>query len=213
MHSQPLFEVRDPARLHELIRAHALGTLIIQTVAGPYVDHLPFALQPDGGRLGRLETHAARDNPFWSQLPDGVDCTVVFSGPNAYISPSWYPSRQLHGRVQPSWYYSVVHARGRLRQVRDAGALHAGVRRMTEYFERGRPEAWRVDEAPAHFTEALLAHIVGIEIEIDELVGKWQVGQQRNQADREGIAAALARADTPTEHQLAQTMLACAPRR
>jgi transcriptional regulator len=100
-----LFDVQDLSRIHGLIREHALGTLILQVEGQIYVDHLPFVLEtPSSNRLGLLRTHAARDNPFWAALPDGVDCTVVFTGPNAYISPSWYPSRRAHGRVQPSWY-------------------------------------------------------------------------------------------------------------
>lgn len=213
MHRQPLFDVQDRSLLHGLIREYPLGTLIIQTDRGPSVDHLPFVLDTSTSPLGLLKTHAARDNEFWSIVPDGLECTVVFSGPSAYISPSWYPSRAKHGRVQPSWYYSVVHARGRARLVRDADVIGADVRRMTDYFEADRENAWRVDEAPQDFIGALLEHIVGIDIEITQLVGKWQVGQQRNPADRQGIADALRKVDMSAERKLADTMLACARQR
>lgn len=208
MHRQPLFDVQDLNKLHGLIRDHALGTLIIQTQTGPYVDHLPFQLDTSGDGAGVLRTHVARDNPFWSVVPDGLLCTVVFSGPNAYISPSWYPSRTKHGRVQPSWYYSVVHATGGIRLVHDAESLARSIRSMTDYFEGDRPQAWRVDEAPGHFIDALVPHIIGVDIEISELVGKWQVGQQRNQADRMGIVEALRRTQQTAEARLADTMLA-----
>lgn len=208
MHRQHLFDVQDLSRLHGLIREHALGTLIIQTQTGPYVDHLPFVLETSGDGAGVLKTHAARDNRFWATVPDDFDCTVVFTGPNAYISPSWYPSRKQHGRVQPSWYYSVVHARGKIRLVHDVEALSSSIRSMTDYFESGRPEAWRVDEAPRHFIDTLVKHIVGVDIEIIELVGKWQVGQQRNQADRQGIVTSLRRVERTVEARLADTMLA-----
>lgn len=213
MHSQPLFEVNDLARLHGLIREHALGALIIQTQQGPYVDHLPFVLDTRGDGPGVLRTHAARDNDFWQLVPDGLSCTVVFTGPNAYISPSWYPSRHQHGRVQPSWYYSVVHARGTLKLVHDGPSLGAGIRDMTDYFEGAREDAWHVDDAPGHFIDALVPHIVGIDIQITDLIGKWQVGQQRNQADRQGIVAALRRAEVTAEARLADTMLASVIRR
>lgn len=213
MHRQPLFEVQDLPRLHGLIREHALGALIIQTDAGPSIDHLPFVLETDASGPGLLKTHAARDNPFWSRVPDGFDCMVVFTGPNAYISPSWYPSRRQHGRVQPSWYYSVVHAYGKLRFVRDAQALADSIRSMTDYFEDDRPDAWRVDEAPQKFIDSLVDHIVGIDVQITGLVGKWQVGQQRNQADQNGIIDALRRIEPSAERKLADTMAASARQR
>ena len=213
MHRQPLFDVRDPERLFGLIRDHGLGTFILQMPDRPYVDHLPFVLTiPEGGCV-RLSTHAARANPVWEAVPDGIECTVVFTGPDAYISPSWYPSRRQHGRVQPSWYYSVVHAYGRLRMVRDEQVLGEGIRTMTDYFERDRVDAWQVDEAPTNFIDALVHHIIGLEIELTGIVGKWQVGQQRNQADRLGIVEALRRETVASGSKLADQMLAAAPRR
>lgn len=210
MHSQKLFDVQDLSRIHGLIREHALGTLILQAEGHIYVDHLPFVLETSSNGLGLLRTHAAKDNRFWATLPDAVDCTVVFTGPNAYISPSWYPSRRQHGRVQPSWYYSVVHAYGKLRLVRDPQALSASIRTMTDYFENDRSDAWRVDEAPQHFIDVLIDHIVGLDIEITDLVGKWQVGQQRNQADRQGIVTALLRTEKTSEQKLVDQILAAA---
>ena len=215
MHRQHLFDVRDLAKIHGLIRANALGTLILPAHGHLHVDHLPFVLDTAADGPGRLHTHAARDNELWATIPDGatVDCMVVFSGPDAYISPSWYPSRHAHGRVQPSWYYSVVHAYGRMRLHRDPQALAAGIRTMTDYFEGDRPDAWRVDEAPAHFIDALVPHIVGVEIEVLDYVGKWQVGQQRSQADRAGIVAALRRDERSTGQVLADQILASAIQR
>lgn len=209
MHRQELFDVQDLPRLHDLIREHALGTLILQVEGQLYVDHLPFVLEtsPTTSRLGRISTHAARDNEFWATLPEGVDCRVVFHGPNSYISPSWYASRRLHGRVQPSWYYCIVHAYGKLRLQRDARALDTNIRTMTDYFENHRADAWRVDEAPPEFIDSLVQHIVGLDIEITDLVGKWQVGQQRNHADRQGILGALLRAETTGEQKLADKIV------
>lgn len=214
MHRQHLFDVQDLPKLHGLIRDNALGTLILPVRGHLQVDHLPFVLETSpANRLGTLHTHAARDNRMWEQVPDECDCMVVFSGPNAYISPSWYPSRKQHGRVQPSWYYSIVHAYGRMKLVHDRDGLARGIRAMTDYFEGDRPEAWSVDEAPANFIDALVPHIVGIDIEITDFVGKWQVGQQRNIADRAGIVAALRQPARPAEHKLADTIAAAAIQR
>lgn len=212
MHRQHLFDVRDLGKIHGLIRDHALGTLILPAHGHLHVDHLPFVLDTSAEGPGRLHSHAARDNELWSTIPDGtaVDCLVVFSGPDAYISPSWYPSRHAHGRVQPSWYYSVVHAYGRMRLHRDRQSLADGIRTMTDYFEGDRPDAWRVDEAPSNFIDALVDHIVGVEIEVVNYVGKWQVGQQRSQADRAGIVAALRREDQSAGQALADQIVASA---
>ncbi len=210
MHRQPLFDVRELGKIHQLIRDHALGTLILPAHGHLHVDHLPFVLDTSKDGPGRLHTHAARDNRLWATIPEDtpVDCLVVFSGPDAYISPSWYPSRHAHGRVQPSWYYSVVHAYGRMRLVREPQALAQGIRTMTDYFEGDRPDAWRVDEAPQHFIDALVPHIVGLEIEVLDFQGKWQVGQQRSHADRAGIVAALRRETRPDQHVLADQIMA-----
>ncbi|RYH71069.1 MAG: FMN-binding negative transcriptional regulator [Alcaligenaceae bacterium] len=213
MHRQKLFDVQDLSRMHGLIRDHALGTLIVQAQGRINVDHLPFVLETRSDGLGLLRTHAAKDNRFWATIPEAVDCTVVFTGPNAYISPSWYPSRRQHGRVQPSWYYSAVHAYGKLRLVHDPEALSASIRAMTDYFENDRCDAWRIDEAPRHFIEALVNHIVGLDIEITDLIGKWQVGQQRNQADRHGIVTALLCEEKTSEGKLVDHILAAATRR
>jgi transcriptional regulator len=210
MHRQHLFDVRNLGKIHGLIRDHALGTLILPAHGHLHVDHLPFVLDTSGEGLGRLHTHAARDNKLWSTIGDTttVDCMVVFSGPDAYISPSWYPSRHAHGKVQPSWYYSVVHAYGRMCVHRDRQSLARGIRTMTDYFERDRPDAWSVDEAPAHFIDALVEHIVGVEIEVTDFEGKWQVGQQRSHADRAGIVAALRSEAASAGQQLADQILA-----
>jgi transcriptional regulator len=214
MHRQHLFDVQDLPTLHGLIRDNALGTLILPVEGHLQVDHLPFVLETSPmSRFGTLHTHAAQDNRMWAHVRDDCDCMVVFGGPNAYISPSWYPSRAKHGRVQPSWYYSVVHAYGRMKLVHDRDGLARGIRAMTDHFEGDRPNAWRVDEAPSNFIDALVPHIVGINIEIIDLVGKSQVGQQRNSADRAGIVSALRQPAQPAEHKLADMIAAAAPKR
>jgi len=178
---------------HGLIRAYPLGMLIIPGSA-PTADLVPFALYPEEGEagLGVLRAHVARANPAWRALATGgTECLVVFQGPEAYISPSWYASKAASHKVVPTWNYAMVQVRGAARVVEDPAWLRRLLGDLTDIHENGLPEPWAVSDAPADFVEGLLKAIIGIEIPIASIVGKWKVSQNRGSADAEGVVAGL----------------------
>jgi len=178
--------------LHAFIDAHALGALVTQRAGGMTADHLPLlrATLDDGTQV--LRGHVARANPVHRELAEDASVLVIFSGPQAYITPSWYPSKQEHGRVVPTWNYSVVHVHGRIRFIDDAPWLHGLVGALTDRHERPRPAPWQVSDAPADYIEGMLAAIVGLEIRIEAIEGKFKQSQNRDARDRAGVAAGLA---------------------
>ncbi|HEY8519203.1 MAG TPA: FMN-binding negative transcriptional regulator [Gammaproteobacteria bacterium] len=159
--------------LHDFIRRHSLGTLIASTARGLEAEHVPLLLVESRGDYGALQGHVARANPIWQVLPDGADVLVVFQGPHHYVSPSWYPAKQEHGRVVPTWNYVVVHARGRITWNRERAWLRDLLERTIDFNERAQPHPWRLTDAPAEFVEPMLDAIVGFEIPIASLQGKW----------------------------------------
>ncbi len=194
------FAETRPEVLRALVAAHPFGLLASQTGDGELVaDGVPFVLDagPDDGSPGVLRAHVARANPLWHRSRTDVDSLVVFQGPQAYVSPAWYPSKAEHGKVVPTWNYIVVQASGRLRAIDDAAWLREFVGRLTDRHEAPRRTPWAMDDAPADFVETMLKAIVGIEIEVTSLVGKWKVSQNRSAADRAGVAAGLAQERGP----------------
>lgn len=197
------FAETDVSVLHRLIRSHPLGAVITVTAAGLDANHIPLVLQPDAGPLGTLHGHVSRANTLWREASPAVDALIIFQGPEAYISPSWYPAKQEHGKVVPTWNYVVVHAHGRLRAIDDPAWVRAHVEQLTDTHESHRGVPWHVDDAPADFINPLIAGIVGLELEVTRLTGKWKVGQNRSVADREGAAAALEGAGTDAARAMA----------
>ncbi len=177
---------------HGLIRAYPLGMLVLPGAA-PTADLVPFALYPDEGEggLGVLRAHLARANPAWQALAAGGECLVVFQGPEAYVSPSWYASKAVSHKVVPTWNYAMVQVRGRARVVEDAAWLRRLLGDLTAMQENGLPEPWAVSDAPADFVDGLLKAIIGIELPIASISGKWKVSQNRSTADAQGVAAGL----------------------
>jgi transcriptional regulator len=178
--------------LHALIDAHPLSTLVTQRTGGMTADHLPLlrATLDDGTQV--LRGHVARANPVHRELASGASVLVIFSGPQAYITPSWYPSKQEHGRVVPTWNYSVVHVHGRIRFIDDARWLHDLVARLTDRHESPRPAPWQVSDAPDDYIERMLSAIVGLEIHVETIEGKFKQSQNRDARDRAGVATGLA---------------------
>jgi transcriptional regulator len=185
------FEESRPEVLHELMRSHPLGLLVTQDANGLQANAIPFMLEPERGPLGTLVAHVARANPLWREARTDVESMVVFQGPQAYISPAWYPTKQETGKVVPTWNYVMVEARGRLRVIDDAAWVHQLVSRLTERHEATQAAPWKVSDAPADYIASMQRAIVGIEIELSALQGKWKVSQNRNTAERGGVVAAL----------------------
>ncbi len=176
--------------MHALIRAYPLATLVTVSGGTAEANHLPLLIDPDPAPKGTLRGHVARANPLWRLAPDS-EALAVFQGPQAYVTPSSYPSKQAHGKVVPTWNYAVVHARGPLVIRDDREWLRGLVSRLTERHESGRPQPWGVGDAPADYIDRMLEAIVGIEIPVTRIEGKWKVSQNRAQPDREGVAAGL----------------------
>jgi len=177
--------------LHALIRSHPFGMLVTQGPAGLEANGLPFLIDAERGPHGTLRAHVARANPLWREARTDEDSLVVFQGPQAYVSPAWYPTKAETGQVVPTWNYVLVQARGRLRAVDDAAWMRQLVGDLTDRHEADRPQPWAVDDAPAGYIEKMLKAIVGIEIELTALTGKWKVSQNRSAADRNGVAHGL----------------------
>ena len=189
------FEESRPEVLHAFIRKYPLGLLVTHDASGLQADPIPFMLEPERGAHGTLVAHVARANPLWSESRTDIESMVVFQGPQAYISPAWYATKQETGKVVPTWNYCVVQARGRLRVFDDAAWVHALVTRLTDHHEGARTDAprtpWKVTDAPDDYVASMQRAIVGIEIELTALTGKWKVSQNRSPADRAGVAAGL----------------------
>lgn len=186
------FEEKRIELLHRVIRERPLGALVTLTAQGLNAEHIPFEIDPEPEPLGTLRGHVARANPVWRDFLSGVEALVVFQGPQAYISPAWYPTKEITGEVVPTYNYVVVHGYGPLQVVHDREWLHALVTRLTTRFEAGRDTPWQVTDAPAKFIENQLGAIVGIEIALSKLIGKWKVSQNRSAVDREGVVNKLA---------------------
>lgn len=185
------FAERRPEVLRRAIHDHPLGLLVTHDAAGAVANDLPFLFDADPAPLGTLRAHVARANPLWRDTLDASEALVVFQGPQAYVSPGWYPSKRETGKVVPTWNYVMVQARGRLRAVDDKAWVRAFVERLTARHESGRAAPWAPADAPDDFIDAQLGAIVGIEIELTTLVGKWKVSQNRSAADRAGVADGL----------------------
>jgi transcriptional regulator len=192
MYQPPHFREDDPAGQQALIEAFPLGLLVTAGPGGLMANPIPFLVDRDAAPLGVLRAHLARANPQWRELAQLEEAMVVFQGPQAYVTPSWYATKQETHKVVPTWNYATVHVWGRPRIVEDAAWLRAQIEDLTRLKERARAQPWSVDDAPAEFVAAQIKGIVGIEIEIARSEGKWKASQNRPQADREGVAAGLA---------------------
>lgn len=184
--------------MHALIAAHPLGTLVTLTPTGLDANHIPFEIDPTATAAaphGTLRAHVARANPVWRDTAAGVDALVIFQGPQAYITPTWYvETKPAGGKVVPTWNYCVVHAHGPLIVRDDPTWLRGQLERLVRRHESTRPTPWHVSDAPDDFIAKQIAAIVGIEIPITRLAGKWKVSQNRSPADRAGVVAGLAAA-------------------
>jgi transcriptional regulator len=180
--------------MHDLIRAHPLGLLVCNGEDGPVANPVPFLVGTDqSGTV--LKAHLARANDQWKLLETVRTVLVVFQGPQAYVTPSWYATKAETGMVVPTWNYCIVQARGTVRVHHDAEWLAGQVGTMTDRHEAGRAKPWAVSDAPDRYIAMQLRAIVGIEIAVSELKGKWKVSQNRPVADRQGVAGGMAGED------------------
>jgi transcriptional regulator len=177
--------------LHDLIIRYPLGALITHGVQGLDANHIPFELGQASGELGRLRAHVARQNEVWQSVKSGDEVLVVFRAEDAYISPNWYPSKHEFHKQVPTWNYRVVHAHGRISIHDDERYVRGLVARLTRHHEASQPAPWKLGDAPQDYVDTMLKSIVGIEIDITQLVGKFKLSQNREARDRMGAAEAL----------------------
>jgi transcriptional regulator len=200
-------EERVPV-LHDAIRQSPLATLVTTGVDGMEASHVPMLLDAEPAPFGTLHGHIARSNPQWQRAAAGGQALVIFLGPDAYISPSWYPTKQTTGRVVPTWNYVAIHAYGSVRFFDDADRLLGLVTRLTQTHEGRRAEPWAVTDAPESYIRGQLNSIVGFEIPIARLEGKWKMSQNRPAPDRVGVVEGLTREGGPAEAAVADIVAA-----
>ena len=189
-------EERVPV-LHEAIRGIKLGTLVTLGGEEMIASHVPMLVDPEPAPFGTLRGHIARVNPQWRDPPSKVQALAIFLGPNAYVTPSWYATKRATGKVVPTWNYAAIHAYGHVRFFDDTERLLALVTRLTETHEAPRAQPWAVSDAPADFIQGMLRAIVGFELPIARLEGKWKMSQNRPAEDRAGVVEGLAREGAP----------------
>jgi transcriptional regulator len=207
MYNPPLFREDDRAILHAMIRDARLSMLVSNGADGfPEVSYLPLLFDEADGANGALVGHLARANPHWKSLAEAGKATAIFNGPDAYVSPAWYPTKQVHHRHVPTWNYEAVHAVCRVEVFDDADRLRDVVTRLTDRFEAGRAEPWTVDMAPPDYLAAMLKAIVGLKLTIEELHGKRKLSQNREPVDRQGVRDALAASADPGEQGVLRSM-------
>jgi transcriptional regulator len=191
MYEPPLHRQEDVAAVHALIRAHPLGLLVSHGPSGLLANAIPFTLVEDGSSFGLLRCHLARANPQWRDLAAGGKALVVFQGADAYVTPSWYATKRETGKVVPTWNYVMAQARGTPHVFDNAEWLRAQIEQLTREREASREKPWAVGDAPEDFIAQQMRAIVGVEIAIADLRGKWKASQNRNEADRAGVIAGL----------------------
>lgn len=202
MYTPPAFRVEDRAEIHAMMRACRLATLVTATAEGLMATPLPLVLAEDEGEHGVLYGHLARANPQW-QKPVLGESMVLFSGPDAYITPSWYETKRETGKVVPTWNYGAVHAYGPVEFFDDPARLRDAVTRLTQLHESGRAEPWAVDDAPEAFVAAQLRGIVGLRLPIARLAAKLKMSQNRPAADRRGVSEGLAASERAGDRAVA----------
>ena len=200
------FAVDDIPMLHQQMLATPLPVLVTHASQGMIASHVPLLLNPDEGACGTLYGHLARANPHGKALAEGTETLVIFSGEQAYISPSFYPGKAEHGKAVPTWNYLAVHAYGTAEVFEDAERLLALVSRLSSKHEAGRSQPWSVSDAPADYIDSMLKAIVGFRLPITRLDGKRKLSQNRDATDQAGVRKGLLANSNPQDHALAHLM-------
>ena len=205
MYTPPAFRLTELAEIHAAIAAARLATLVTATAEGLMATPLPLYLVPEEGPHGTIYGHVARANPQWTRAPLG-EAMALFGGPHAYVSPSWYAEKPVHGRVVPTWNYQAIHAHGPVEFFDDADRLLAVVTRLTEIHEAGRPAPWAVSDAPADYIAGMLRGIVGLRLPIARIEAKRKMSQNRPAGDRAAVAAGLGASALASDREAAALM-------
>ena len=199
------FEQQDRGALLELMRLHPFATLIVLHESGTFVEHIPLLVSETGDRNLVLKGHVAKANPVWKAERAG-SCIAVFHGPSSYISPSAYPSKKEHGRVVPTWNFVTVHASGTIEYIHDASWKLSFLETLTNEQESNQSQPWSVHDAPEEFTSRMLGAIVGFEIRVESLEGKWKLSQNQPAENYQGVIEALSDSGNPFSQAVANLM-------
>ena len=200
------FKAPDERAVNELMAAHPLATLILSTPGGLQVEHLPMLVHDTDRGSRVLQGHLARANPVCEYLATAQPAVALFHGPAAYVSPSFYPSKARAPRVVPTWNYAVEHVSGQLTARQEDNWLASLITRLTDRQEAGQPDPWAVTDAPERYIERLREHIVGVELTMETVTGKWKLSQNQSAEDRAGVRRGLAERDDPASQSLAALM-------
>ena len=206
-------QLSDQDAIFSLMESRPLGAWVCPAGGALVANHIPFLLDRHQGPLGTLVGHVARANPVWRGLHPDLPSVVMFQGPQSYITPGWYPGKQAHGRVVPTWDYAVAHAHGVARSVDDRGWMLRMLERLTAFHEAAQPAPWSVADAPADYIDRLLRSIVGIEIPIDRLEAKLKASQDEDLQDRWGTVAGLRERGDQEQNALSELVRSTLPAR
>ncbi|MBF8794403.1 FMN-binding negative transcriptional regulator [Pseudomonas monteilii] len=206
MYNAKPHQEHDLERLHQQMLQTRLALLVSHGEQGLLATHLPVLLDPHEGAYGTVYAHLARANPQWQVLEQGDEALLVFAGADAYVSPSYYPSKAEHHKVVPTWNYLAVHAYGAVEVIQDAPRLLDIVTRLTDRHEQGRAEPWKVTDAPRDYIDGMLRAIVGIRLPIARLQGARKLSQNRSAEDIQGVREGLATSADHLDNQLAAQM-------
>jgi transcriptional regulator len=206
MHIPSKFKEVNLDKLHKFIQEYPLGTLVTSTENGINADHIPFYLHTDDNEQVVLQSHVAKANPLWGKCNDGQEILLIFHGPNAFVSPNFYPSKQETGKVVPTWNYSVVHVRGRIYFKHDSSWILQQLNDISNFHELNQNTPWSVSDAPESFTEKLVKAVVGLEVVIDDIVGNFKLSQNKTESDYFGVVNGLANSKNSSDQSVAKQM-------
>lgn len=206
MYTPSAFRIDDLAELHGFIEKSPLAALVTAGDQGLLASHLPLLLETHNSDRGTLHGHFARANPQWRDLANGADVLAVFTGPSAYVSPGYYPSKARDHKAVPTWNYTAVHARGRAEVFDDPARLRELVRALSELHERDQTQPWSLDDAPVDYLDAMLRAIVGFSLPIERIEGKWKLSQNQTEENRGGVRDALAASPASSDQDVARLM-------
>jgi transcriptional regulator len=200
----PFAETRTE-EMRAFIERYPLAALVTSGAEGLEATHVPVVMSAsENASQGVLRCHLARANPQWKVVESAAPVLLIFRGPEHYITPSWYPSKMDHGKVVPTWNYVAVHVWGKAKLFTEPGEMMRHLKELTAHNEAEFPRPWAVEDAPADYLQTLAKAIVGVEISIDRIEGKWKASQNRSEADRRGVVSGLETSDTPSSHEMAE---------
>ena len=191
MHIPKFFEQDNIEELEKMMLAYPFATLVNQSKNGLRADHIPLYLQkmPNNKRI--LKGHIGKGNPLWKEVTENSESLAIFHGPDNYISPNYYPSKQVDGKVVPTWNYVAVHLKGNISFVHDKEWKLDMLNVLTNQHEENQSQPWSVSDAPSEFTAKMLGGIVGIELDVKSIQGQWKVSQNKQEKDSQGIIGGL----------------------